>query len=365
MILYFVKWVINNRQATRHVGALIVFAIALNLTCGTAFFLAERNAQAGLTWADSVWWSMVSMTTVGYCDFYAQTFIGRFFVSYPTFVFGIGFLGYILGSLAEQVIAFSARRRKGFNTIMDQEHIIICGFPNEDKVVQIIRELRATSVHTKRKIVIVTERIEELKETLSGRNIAFVKGTGLKKEILEKAGINDCYGLIILSDAPGNADEDAKVFSITNLVTHIEKEIGRDLCVVSELSSKQNRQLMAISGNDGTICHEGLTDCLIVQEFCNPGLAKVYEQLITNSEGCQIYLQPTKLEGVILRSVQKAAIEHDHDLQIIGVQRNGAPILNPPKELVLEKTDYLIMLADKPDYYAQIEKQLMTQSPTH
>ncbi len=43
-------------------------AIILNLIFGTAFYFAERDVQEGLGFGDSVWWGMVTMTTVGYGD---------------------------------------------------------------------------------------------------------------------------------------------------------------------------------------------------------------------------------------------------------------------------------------------------------
>ena len=56
-------------------------AIVLNIFFGSAFYFAERTVQESLSFWDSIWWAMVTMTTVGYGDYYAQTPIGRYVIS--------------------------------------------------------------------------------------------------------------------------------------------------------------------------------------------------------------------------------------------------------------------------------------------
>ncbi len=71
----------------------VVTAILLNLAFGIAFYFAERGVQAGLGIGDSIWWAMVTMTTVGYGDYYPETWTGRFLIAYPCFLFGITLIG--------------------------------------------------------------------------------------------------------------------------------------------------------------------------------------------------------------------------------------------------------------------------------
>ena len=60
------------------------------LAYGTSGFLYfELPANPDLAWTDALWYSMVTLTTVGYGDFFPKTAGGRFLVGVPLMVIGI------------------------------------------------------------------------------------------------------------------------------------------------------------------------------------------------------------------------------------------------------------------------------------
>ena len=100
----------GNQVSIVKVMALVVI---LNLLLGVLFYFVERDAQEELTFSDAIWWAMVTMTTVGYGDFYPQTFVGRYFIAYPCFLVGSGLLAFLVGVVADAIFKKISRRRRG------------------------------------------------------------------------------------------------------------------------------------------------------------------------------------------------------------------------------------------------------------
>jgi len=337
----------------------IFISILLNLIFGSLFYLVESNYQDSLTLTDSIWWAMVTMTTVGYGDFAAVTFIGRFIISYLCMIFGIGIIGYLVGFIAEHILQVISKTKRGLMKILDEDHIIICNFPGEDKVNEIINELRAFSDHKKTIFVIVDEELEQLPESLQKKHILFVKGTPSDEDVLLQANILHSTGVIILAGKGDSQNSDEKSFTIGSIVEIMEKKYQTPIKSVVEVVSRKNFKLMEQSNVDGMISDDGITGRLLIQEFLNPGIYNVIQQLISNSLGSQFYIVDTKLVDYRFVDIQIEIIKHPTNLQAIGLINQGKIILNPPKEQHIINGDQLILLADQPQDFNIIEQELI------
>ena len=79
----------------------------LVLECGSLLVLrAEAGAEGAniLTASDAIWYSLVTMSTVGYGDRYPVTDIGRVFGAL-TIIVGVGVFGTLTGFLANAFLA--------------------------------------------------------------------------------------------------------------------------------------------------------------------------------------------------------------------------------------------------------------------
>lgn len=335
-----------------------LIVLILNLAFGVAFYFAERGVQDGLTLLDSLWWAMVTMTTVGYGDFYAQTPVGRFIISYACFLLGIGAIGYILGTIAEGFFNRISNRRNGLMTIRHQKHIIICNSPSTPRTLQLVKELRANPVYAETPVVVISAELEEIPDGFREMDIDFVKGSPLEEDILHRANVRGCQGVIIQAVDTNDIGSDAKSFATGTLVEIIEKECDHPIKTVVELVSEKNEKMLLRSKIDGVVPAGALTDQLLIQEFMNPGIRAVYEQLVTNFEGSQLYIVDTKWIGKTFVDLQVEVLKNPVDAQIVGILRNQAPTLNPAKTTVIENNDRLILLAKKPDDFSRIEATL-------
>ncbi len=334
-------------------------AIFFNVLFGLLFYIFEISHQKDLTLLDSLWWSMVTMTTVGYGDFYAQSFIGRFIISYACMLVGIGIISYFVGILAESMLERISKRKKGLMHIRYEDHIIICHFPGIDKVLQVVEELRANAEYESKKIVLVSDVLDEIPDEIAAANLQFVKGNPAREDILMKANVTVCEGVFVLAQDPGNPDTDTKTFAVGAIVEMIEREIGRPIKVVVELVSKHNLKMMRRAQTDGIVMHEGITDCLLVQEYLYPGIHDIFQQIIRNTVGSQFYIFETRLNGYTIRDILQHALEYPSNLQIIGILNKGKHILNPPKNMCIEENDKLIVLAENRSDFQNLQNQML------
>jgi voltage-gated potassium channel len=339
----------------------LFWALGLNLLFGTGYYFAERGIQDGLTFLDSLWWAMVTMTTVGYGDLYPQSTIGRFFIAYPCFLVGIGLLGYLLATITETMLERVSRKRKGAMTITDKDHIIICNFPNMEKTLRLLDELEAADQNSTIKVVLITDAFDELPETLQKRGVLFVNGRPTSEEVLKQANLIQSAGVFILPTVPGDPASDSITYAIGSIIEIIENEIGSPIKTVAELVSASNLKMMQRSNVDGIILSGGISELMIVQEFLNPGIQKTFEQLFTTREGSQFYIYPSSLDNVKFVDLQIAALNHDNNLQVIGIVKDGKHLLNPSKQISVHKGDQLIILADKREDFHSIETDIIRE----
>jgi voltage-gated potassium channel len=91
----------------------LVIALILVFTIAWLVLLAEQSApNANIkTYHDAVWWAFVTITTVGYGDYYPVTGWGQSFAVILMF-FGLGIIGVLSSYLASTFISLQRRRKE-------------------------------------------------------------------------------------------------------------------------------------------------------------------------------------------------------------------------------------------------------------
>ncbi|MGK8491645.1 ion channel [Nocardia asiatica] len=124
---------LNRNTTTRARLAVFVGAssILLLLLCSLAFFDAEYGAADSKihNFGDALWWSMVSVTTVGYGDVYPVTTEGRL-ISLILMTLGIGLISFAIGTTTSWV--------------MDQLKTVEANVESADReIAELVAEIRA------------------------------------------------------------------------------------------------------------------------------------------------------------------------------------------------------------------------------
>ena len=160
---------------------------------------------------NSLWWAIVTMTTVGYGDMAPSTDLGRAIAIIIMFS-GIILIAIITATISSTVITKKIMEGKGLEKINLTDHIIICGW--NSNIFNLIKGLDSKkNIH---KIVLVNNQpqndIDNIVSSFS--SVKFVRGDYSLDAILSKANAIKAKYALILNDI----NEDEKTGSRSRLL---------------------------------------------------------------------------------------------------------------------------------------------------
>lgn len=107
MRFFTILAIIQRGAGSRFRGRVTVYVVGATVITIVAGALAEYNAEAGIgninTFGDALWWAFVTITTVGYGDFYPVTLTGRL-VAVGLMLGGIALIGVVSATFASWIV---------------------------------------------------------------------------------------------------------------------------------------------------------------------------------------------------------------------------------------------------------------------
>lgn len=323
--------------------ARVLLLLTAVLAYGTTGFLYfELPVKPDLRWADGLWWTLVTITTVGYGDFFPTTLGGRFLVALPCMMFGIGLLGYILSLSASALVEAKNKELHGMSAVRLTGHVVILNFPGLGKVTQIIEELcSAVALGVDTSVVLVDDELVTLPPELVAKNVRFVRGNPARDETLARASIDAAAYAIILSKDPGNPRSDDRNLAITLAI----EARSRSVHTVVECVDLETEELLRKAGCDSIVCTSRFDAHFVTSEALAPGTQAVVDELISNQTGQQLYM--TKLSASSsFRSLSDTCRARGH--VAIGVLRQKKPMLNVADDFRIEPGDEVVTIGATP-----------------
>jgi voltage-gated potassium channel len=311
------------------------------------FYAFESPSRPELSLGDAFWWAVVTMTTVGYGDYAPTTTAGRFFVAIPAMVVGGGTLAYTLSVFTTYLIEAKNKELRGMNTFKFKDHIVLINYPGEAKVVEMIDELRHDKQIADRPIVLLTDQIDELTDTLAKLHVHFVKGSPINEEALRRAGLVTAADALLF--ARSERDENSDSFNLGVLVAL--QSINEKLRIVVECVSPVHKELMLKGGATTAICVTELTTQLLAQARQGIEIQQLFTNLASNRTPQQVDAVRLELaNGEAIAFADLARKLADDDTLLIGIRCQGQQRVNPgARHPVKTGDDLLVISAKRPD----------------
>ncbi len=227
---------------------------------------------------------------------------------------------------------------------MAKDHILIVHFPGEQRVLQLIDEIRSDPEHGNCEIVIVSDAVEELPFTLA--DVIFVRGSSHDVETYERARAHDCRMAVVLSPDYANGHSDAIVAAAVSVIDRVKS----DIYIVAECIEEKHRPLFDSCNCDAIVLGMHIAGNLLIQEVHDPGIAQLIEVLTSNRRGTTLFTIEVADPGV--GYVELATALLPRSVNILAVNR-GSTTETLLDGLASERGDRLVYSAKQRLDWAQ------------
>ena len=110
---------------------IVIFGLIITWFLG-AIIISTIEPGSFNNFKNSLWWTIVTMTTVGYGDFAPKTSAGRLFSIFVMFA-GISLIAILTATISSIFVAQKIREGKGLEKISTSDHLVLCGWNKNGK----------------------------------------------------------------------------------------------------------------------------------------------------------------------------------------------------------------------------------------
>ena len=330
--LHVLKWI------STIVGFLFVSSVLV-------YYFESSNENASIrTYPLAVWYTLVTISTVGYGDLYPVTAAGRM-VGVLTIVFSLGYAGYAIGRIQSHVIENNRRKYLGMYGTEFQDHYIVVGW--NPVSLTVIRELLSAGF----RVAILSLKESDLSEIdttfHSNKKVFKTFGSYDDPDIYDRLGLERSSGVILV------CLDDSKTL-ITSL--HLRKK-NPHVHIIAHIENAQLKSTIQNAGVTYVVSTHEIIGRMLASAAFEPDVGIILEDLLSTTETDDDYdVQEYRLGTSTLFDHQTFS-DASRNLASSGAGRllaysrnvNGRWTIrkNPAPDETLEAGDFIIVIVNR------------------
>ncbi|OEC84594.1 MULTISPECIES: potassium channel family protein [Methanobacterium] len=290
------------------------------------------------TWTVSLYWTFVTIGTVGYGDYSPKTPLGMYF-AISLIVLGIGSFAIAVGEILEFLFEKQQMKLMGLIKVKKSQHVVICGWT--ESTAECIREIGKDNA------VFVVDENEEVKKKALKNGASFVHGDPTRVKDLEKANVVGAKAIIV--DMESDSQTIHCILSI--------RKLDQDVRIIAEVQRYENIEQIQLAGANQVISPFVISGRLM-QKSIDDGYEAMFVQEVLaehkNREMKEVEVaEKSYFNG---KTVREADIHEKTGVVLVGVGKKGDLTIDPPRDYIIHAGDVILGIG-KPEEFEKLKNQ--------
>ncbi len=301
--------------------------------------IVESGAPNGniKTITDAFWYAIVTLTTVGYGDYYPVTGLGRS-IGLLVIIGSLGILGFLIGELTVRINEYMEKKKNGHLGTRFENHYVIIGWNTFAKNVAI------QIINAGQKVAVITDQksdIDTIYDFFDKKNVFVLFSEFSNYETFEKVNLSKARRLFINF----REDTDTLVF-----VINLRKQYP-DIKLVVTCSNPTLKDTFRNAGINYVISKNEVAAQMVASYLFEPYVALYAEDLIVTSiddDDADIQQYKIKEDCALVNTDYMDAfirLKQDFNAILIGIVKGDTVLKNPEKGVIIEADNYLIIIS--------------------
>jgi voltage-gated potassium channel len=317
-------WEKVKKVSRQRAPRVVVVLAALFFVSSILILLFEKGFNMRVTsWWDAVWWTVVTLTTVGFGDVVPQTTGGRL-VGIIVMLFGVGLVGIVTGRIASFLVEQKIKEERGLTSFKNlKDHFVVCGWKNEmDKALRAI--VRVNREFPLDRILVLAnvepQRFENMKGVPELKGIRFMRGDFVEESVLNRANVQGASRVLVMADSSLQSRA-SEVDARTVMAVLTIKAISKDIYTCAELVDEKFARYLDMAGCEEILTSREFNRELVANVSGGSGLVQIMRSLFGAEEGSLSTRQvPQELVGAKFQDLR--AHFEERGFMVIGLLEN-------------------------------------------
>ena len=291
---------------------------------------------------DSIWYMIVTLTTVGYGDMYPISTGGRV-IGYIYVFASLGILGFLFTVISNKIYTMLEEKKLGFRGTSFENHIVFIGWNEFSRMVA------DEIIHTEKKLAILTDKKDDVDLIYDqyGKNNLFVLFSDFQNsDALEK--LNAQKSAVIFVTMLDDAEALMMILNIKNSCPDQE--------IVVSLQNSKLKDTFRAAGVTHLIARNEIASKLVASYIFEPDVADLNIDLLASAKQDSDYdIQEYRViasNPFIGKKGREAfhEMKDKHDAILMGISKKKGEQIelhkNPNDQVAIDEGDYLLIMAN-------------------